>query len=140
MVVQGAEGADHVRQVLHAMACDVPARLPYDQGETALRGDAAEEITGHWARLGTRAAGMPTDRFGVPWVVAARPPPGRQPVKELGMRTRTLCRTGEQVGPYCPGTMMFGQAGNPARQPPGRHAPRAKPQTGRRARRGMMIR
>jgi aryl-alcohol dehydrogenase-like predicted oxidoreductase len=51
------------------------------------------------------------------------------------MKMRTLGRTGSQVGPYCLGTMMFRQAGNP-----GRHAPRAEPQAGRRARRSMMIR
>ncbi|MEU1734595.1 hypothetical protein [Streptosporangium sp. NPDC020145] len=29
------------------------------------------------------------------------------------MRTRPLGRTGMRVSPYCPGTMMFGRAGNP---------------------------
>ncbi|MEU8103706.1 VOC family protein [Nonomuraea muscovyensis] len=71
----------------HVMAYDVPARLPYHQGETAffisLRGDAAEEITGYWDKLADGATilqplgpaqwaplyGMLTDRFGVTWVV-----------------------------------------------------------------------
>ncbi|WP_109524933.1 VOC family protein [Nocardia aurea] len=71
----------------HVMAYDVPARLPYNRGETAffisLRGDAAEEITGYWDKLAAGATvvqplgpaqwaslyGMLTDRFGVTWVV-----------------------------------------------------------------------
>ncbi|MFB4316499.1 VOC family protein [Actinomadura sp. 21ATH] len=69
------------------MAYDVPADLPWDQGENAffvsVRGEAAEEITSYWDRLTDGATvvrplgpaqwaplyGMLKDRFGVTWVL-----------------------------------------------------------------------
>ncbi|MFI1282102.1 hypothetical protein ACH4U5_15370 [Streptomyces sp. NPDC020858] len=33
--------------------------------------------------------------------------------KDLAVKMRALGRTGIQVNPYCPGTVMFGQADNP---------------------------
>ncbi|MFD7664883.1 VOC family protein [Streptomyces sp. NPDC059788] len=69
------------------MAYDVPAHLPWNQGENAfflsLRGETAEEITAYWEKLSEGATvvrplepaqwaplyGMLTDRFGVTWVV-----------------------------------------------------------------------
>ncbi|MEQ4719864.1 VOC family protein [Nonomuraea sp. B19D2] len=69
------------------MAYDVPARLPWNQGENAffvsLRGEATEEITAYWEKLSDGATvlqplgpaqwaplyGMLKDRFGVTWVV-----------------------------------------------------------------------
>ncbi|WP_327251483.1 VOC family protein [Streptomyces sp. NBC_01244] len=68
------------------MAYDVPARLPWNQGENAffisLRGETTEEITGYWQQLSEGATvvqplepsqwaplyGMLKDRFGVTWV------------------------------------------------------------------------
>lgn len=69
------------------MAYDVPARLPWNQGENAffvsLRGEATEEVTSYWEKLSDGATvlqplgpaqwaplyGMLKDRFGVTWVV-----------------------------------------------------------------------
>ncbi|WP_320775573.1 VOC family protein [Streptomyces sp. CRN 30] len=69
------------------MAYDVPAHLPWSQGENAffvsVRGEAAEEITGYWEGLSAGATvlrplgpapwaslyGMLRDRFGVTWVL-----------------------------------------------------------------------
>lgn len=69
------------------MAYDVPAHLPWNQGENAffvsLRGDTAEEVTTYWKKLSAGATvlqplgpaqwaplyGMLRDRFGVTWVV-----------------------------------------------------------------------
>ena len=69
------------------MAFDVPASVPYDQGEKALyvsvRSDSAEEIGELWSRLAqgstvlsdlapspfSPAYGMLTDPFGVTWVL-----------------------------------------------------------------------
>jgi PhnB protein len=69
------------------MAYDVPAALPWNQGENAffvsLRGDDADEITALWHKLAEGSAvvhalapsqwsplyGMLKDRFGVVWVV-----------------------------------------------------------------------
>ncbi|MGP4100505.1 VOC family protein [Nonomuraea sp. KM90] len=71
----------------HVMAYDVPAGMPWDQGENAffvsLRGDTAEEVTAYWEKLSAGATvvrtlepaqwsplyGMLRDRFGVVWVV-----------------------------------------------------------------------
>ncbi|MEV4172552.1 VOC family protein [Nonomuraea sp. NPDC049709] len=71
----------------HVMAYDVPAGMPWDQGENAffvsLRGDTAEEVTAYWGKLSAGATvvralepaqwsplyGMLRDRFGVVWVV-----------------------------------------------------------------------
>ncbi|MDH6117870.1 VOC family protein [Kitasatospora sp. GAS204B] len=69
------------------MAYDVPARMPWQQGENAffvsLRGETTEEVTGYWEKLAAGATvlqplepaqwaplyGMLQDRFGVTWVV-----------------------------------------------------------------------
>lgn len=69
------------------MAYDVPARLPFRQGENAffvsLRGQTSAEVTDYWGRLSEGATvqqplqpaqwaplyGMLTDRFGITWVV-----------------------------------------------------------------------
>ncbi|WP_214105458.1 VOC family protein [Acrocarpospora catenulata] len=69
------------------MAYDVPARLPWNQGENAffvsLRGETAEEITAYWEKLSDGATilqplgpaqwaplyGMLKDQFGVTWVI-----------------------------------------------------------------------
>jgi PhnB protein len=69
------------------MAYDVPAHLPWNQGENAffvsLRGQAAEEVSAYWEKLSSGATvlqplgpaqwaplyGMLKDRFGVTWVV-----------------------------------------------------------------------
>ncbi|MEW2354625.1 VOC family protein [Spirillospora sp. NPDC029432] len=69
------------------MAYDVPADLPWNQGENAffvsVRGDDPEEITAYWDRLTDGATvvqplgpaqwaplyGMLKDRFGVTWVL-----------------------------------------------------------------------
>lgn len=69
------------------MAYDVPASVPYDQGErsffVSVRGDSAEEIGALWAKLAagstvieplapsafSPAYGMLQDRFGVTWVL-----------------------------------------------------------------------
>ena len=69
------------------MAYDVPARLPWHQGENAffvsLRGETAEEIAAYWEKLSVGATvrqplgpaqwaplyGMLQDRFGVVWVL-----------------------------------------------------------------------
>ena len=69
------------------MAYDVPARMPWNQGENAffvsLRGETAEEVSAYWAKLSDGAAvlqplgpaqwaplyGMLKDRFGITWVV-----------------------------------------------------------------------
>lgn len=69
------------------MAYDVPARMPWDQGENAfyvsLRGETAAEVTAYWENLSDGATvvqplgpaqwaplyGMLKDRFGVTWVV-----------------------------------------------------------------------
>ncbi|GGP14683.1 VOC family protein [Nonomuraea glycinis] len=71
----------------HVMAYDVPARLPYDQGENSfflsVRGESAQEITAYWEKLSAGATivqplapaqwaplyGMLKDRFGVVWVM-----------------------------------------------------------------------
>lgn len=71
----------------HVMAYDVPARLPYDQGENSfflsVRGETAQEITAYWEKLSAGATivqplapaqwaslyGMLKDRFGVVWVM-----------------------------------------------------------------------
>ncbi|MET8003680.1 VOC family protein [Nonomuraea glycinis] len=71
----------------HVMAYDVPARLPYDQGENSfflsVRGESAQEITAYWEKLTAGATvvqplapaqwaslyGMLKDRFGVVWVM-----------------------------------------------------------------------
>ena len=75
------------------MAYDVPARTAWNPGEipvfVSVRGDAAQEIAGFWARLAEGASvvqplapsawsplyGMLKDRFGVTWVldVESRP-------------------------------------------------------------------
>ncbi|TDD10840.1 VOC family protein [Nonomuraea diastatica] len=92
--VQDPAHADQVMwgQVLagdgfHVMAYDVPAHMPYDQGDNAfflsLRGETAQEITACWEKLSAGADivqplapaqwsalyGMVRDRFGVVWVV-----------------------------------------------------------------------
>lgn len=89
-----APGADEVLwgevrspEGLHVMAYDVPAALPWQQGENAyfvsVRGTSAAEITGYWERLAEGATvvqplapsgwaplyGMVRDRFGVTWVL-----------------------------------------------------------------------
>jgi PhnB protein len=69
------------------MAYDVPAGMPWNQGENAffvsLRGETVEEVDSYWAGLCAGATvvrplgpapwapcyGMLTDRFGVTWVV-----------------------------------------------------------------------
>ena len=69
------------------MAYDVPARLPWNQGENAffvsLRGETTDEVTAYWEKLSDGASvlqplgpaqwaplyGMLTDRFGITWVV-----------------------------------------------------------------------
>ncbi|MFG2682165.1 VOC family protein [Streptomyces sp. NPDC048392] len=69
------------------MAYDVPAGLPWNQGENAffvsLRGDTTEEIAAYWEKLSAGATvlrplgaaqwaplyGMLRDRFGVTWVL-----------------------------------------------------------------------
>lgn len=69
------------------MAFDVPAAMPWDQGQNAyyvsVRGDSAEEIAGYWAGLAEGATviaplaasswsplyGMLKDQFGVVWVL-----------------------------------------------------------------------
>ncbi|NRQ35481.1 VOC family protein [Nonomuraea sp. NN258] len=69
------------------MAYDVPASLPWNQGENAffvsLRGESSEEVAAFWKGLSDGANvlrplgpaqwsasyGMLTDRFGVTWVV-----------------------------------------------------------------------
>ncbi len=69
------------------MAYDVPARLPWNQGENAfflsLRGETAQEITAFWEKLFHGATivqplapaqwaplyGMLRDQFGITWVV-----------------------------------------------------------------------
>lgn len=71
------------------MAYDVPADMPWNQGENAffvsLRGETTEEITAYWKKLSDGAAvlqplepaqwaplyGMLKDRFGVTWVLDA---------------------------------------------------------------------
>jgi PhnB protein len=71
----------------HVMAYDVPARLPYDQGENSfflsVRGETAQEITAYWEKLSAGATvvqplapaqwaslyGMLKDRFGLVWVM-----------------------------------------------------------------------
>ncbi|MYV98732.1 VOC family protein [Streptomyces sp. SID3343] len=71
----------------HVMAYDVPAQLPWGQGENpffvSVRGDDAEEISALWGRLAEGSVvvrplepaqwaplyGMLTDRFGVTWVL-----------------------------------------------------------------------
>ncbi|GGR88093.1 VOC family protein [Streptomyces aureoverticillatus] len=83
-IMWGQVAADNGFRV---MAYDVPARLPWNQGENAffvsLRGETPEEITAYWERLSEGATvqqplgraqwsplyGMLTDRFGVTWVV-----------------------------------------------------------------------
>ncbi|GAA2740874.1 MULTISPECIES: VOC family protein [Kitasatospora] len=92
--VQDPSGADQLMwgQVtadngFRVMAYDVPAHLPWHQGENAffvsLRGETAEEVTAYWEKLSEGASieqplapaqwaplyGMLTDRFGVTWVV-----------------------------------------------------------------------
>ncbi|MRW84932.1 VOC family protein [Pseudoduganella sp. FT26W] len=92
--VQDPADAEHViwGQVVAAngfrvMAYDVPAAMPWNQGENAffvsLRGDDADEITALWRKLAEGGAvvhalapsqwsplyGMLKDRFGVVWVV-----------------------------------------------------------------------
>jgi PhnB protein len=92
--VQDPADAEHViwGQVVAAngfrvMAYDVPAAMPWNQGENAffvsLRGDDADEITSLWHKLREGGAvvhalapsqwsplyGMLKDRFGVVWVV-----------------------------------------------------------------------
>ncbi|MFD1720744.1 VOC family protein [Amnibacterium endophyticum] len=69
------------------MASDVPAAMPWRQGDNAfsvsLSGDSADELTGYWERLAEGAEiqeplaeapwgdlfGMLRDRFGVSWLV-----------------------------------------------------------------------
>jgi PhnB protein len=69
------------------MAYDVPARMPWNQGENAffvsLRGETTEEVTAYWHKLSDGATvlqplgpaqwaplyGMLKDRFGVTWVL-----------------------------------------------------------------------
>ena len=69
------------------MAYDVPARMPWDQGENAffvsLRGETAEEVSAYWTKLAVGADvlqplgpaqwaplyGMLKDRFGIIWVL-----------------------------------------------------------------------
>lgn len=71
----------------HIMAYDVPASMPWNQGEnsffTSVRGTSAEEITAYWKGLSDGADivqplapaawaplyGMLKDRFGVVWVL-----------------------------------------------------------------------
>ena len=71
----------------HVMAYDVPAGMPWQQGENAffvsVRGETAQEIAGYWAKLSVGAAivrpleaapwtplyGMLKDQFGVVWVL-----------------------------------------------------------------------
>ncbi|MER6719533.1 VOC family protein [Streptomyces halstedii] len=93
----GASGPDEVNQVMwgqvaaengfRVMAYDVPARLPYDQGENSLfvsvRGEDAAEVTAYWEKLSEGASvvqplgpsawaplyGMLRDRYGVVWVL-----------------------------------------------------------------------
>ncbi|WP_326691324.1 VOC family protein [Streptomyces sp. NBC_01795] len=94
--VQEPAGADQVMwgQVaadsgFRVMAYDVPADMPWNQGENAffvsLRGETTEEITAYWKKLSDGAAvlqplepaqwaplyGMLKDRFGVTWVLDA---------------------------------------------------------------------
>ncbi|MFE2051003.1 VOC family protein [Streptomyces sp. NPDC059459] len=72
---------------LCVMAYDVPAHLPWNQGENAffvsVRGETPEEITAYWKKLSDDATvvqplaaarwaplyGMLRDRFGVTWVL-----------------------------------------------------------------------
>jgi PhnB protein len=74
------------------MAYDVPARMPWGQGENAffvsLRGETPEEISVYWDKLADGATivqalapapwaplyGMLKDRFGVTWVVDVAAP------------------------------------------------------------------
>jgi PhnB protein len=83
-VVWGQVTADSGFRV---MAYDVPARLPWSQGENAffvsLGGETADEVTAYWERLTDGATvlqplgpaqwsalhGMLKDRFGVTWIV-----------------------------------------------------------------------
>ncbi|PWI12675.1 bleomycin resistance protein [Streptomyces sp. Act143] len=79
----------------HVMAYDVPADLPWSQGESpffvSVRGDDAEEVAALWSRLAADSAGstvvrppaptpwaplygMLTDRFGVTWVLDVAAP------------------------------------------------------------------
>ena len=71
------------------MAYDVPASLPWNQGENAffvsLRGETADEVSAYWTKLAEDATvlqplgpaqwaplyGMLKDRFGITWVVDA---------------------------------------------------------------------
>ncbi|MEO3797440.1 VOC family protein [Nonomuraea sp. B10E15] len=71
----------------HVMAYDVPAHMPWNQGENAfflsLRGETTQEISAYWEKLSAGADivqplapaqwsalyGMLRDRFGVVWVV-----------------------------------------------------------------------
>lgn len=93
----GASGPDEENQVMwgqvaaengfRVMAYDVPARLPYDQGENSLfvsvRGEDTSEVTAYWEKLSEGASvvqplgpsvwaplyGMLKDRYGVVWVL-----------------------------------------------------------------------
>lgn len=93
----GAGGPDEENQVMwgqvaaengfRVMAYDVPARLPYDQGENSLfvsvRGEDTAEVTAYWEKLSEGASvvqplgpsawaplyGMLKDRYGVVWVL-----------------------------------------------------------------------
>ncbi|MEV0620183.1 VOC family protein [Nonomuraea sp. NPDC050404] len=92
--VQDPAAADQVMwgQVLsgegfHVMAYDVPASLPWNQGENpffvSVRGETTQEISAYWEKLSEGAAivqplepsgwaplyGMLKDRFGVVWVL-----------------------------------------------------------------------
>ena len=94
---QSAETRDEAEQVkfgqvlgangFQVMAYDVPASLPYDQGErstfVSVRGDSADEVSELWHKLVvgstvleelapsffSPAYGMVKDRFGVVWVL-----------------------------------------------------------------------
>lgn len=83
-VIWGQVAADNGFRV---MAYDVPARMPWSQGENAffvsLRGETSEEIAAYWQKLSAGATivqalepaqwaplyGMLRDQFGVVWVV-----------------------------------------------------------------------
>lgn len=92
--VQDPSDADHVmwgevvsNHGFRVMAYDVPAGMPWQQGENAffvsVRGDTAEEIAAYWEKLSvgsqivqplepaqwTALYGMLKDRFGVVWVL-----------------------------------------------------------------------
>ncbi len=83
-VMWGQVDADNGFRV---MAYDVPARMPWNQGENAffvsLRGETSQEITAYWEQLSNGATivqalapaqwaplyGMLKDQFGITWVV-----------------------------------------------------------------------